>query len=90
MYISIHAPRVGSDPRKPNTCLAELKFQSTLPVWGATRGQAGFSGPGPEFQSTLPVWGATCIGPYTRRFPKFQSTLPVWGATPSTEHRVNA
>ena len=33
-------------------------FQSTLPVWGATRVDAdGIDAA--EFQSTLPVWGAT-------------------------------
>ncbi len=33
--ISIHAPRVGSDPTTQSTCKPP-KFQSTLPVWGAT------------------------------------------------------
>ena len=38
--ISIHAPRVGSDA-EGLCCLAnEGAFQSTLPVWGATRGRA--------------------------------------------------
>ena len=56
-------------------------FQSTLPVWGATRPLRG----GVDykiFQSTLPVWGATQDTPdagVERR--EFQSTLPVWGAT---------
>ena len=35
-YISIHAPRVGSDGEPLRTCAAGSKFQSTLPVWGAT------------------------------------------------------
>ena len=34
--ISIHAPRVGSDMSQYAT-RAEVQFQSTLPVWGATR-----------------------------------------------------
>ena len=34
------------------------KFQSTLPVWGATLLSQAVSGTA-EFQSTLPVWGAT-------------------------------
>ena len=38
-------------PRKPG-------FQSTLPVWGATKSEAA-SKPSQTFQSTLPVWGAT-------------------------------
>ena len=33
-------------------------FQSTLPVWGATRANRARN-PGNKFQSTLPVWGAT-------------------------------
>ena len=35
-----------------------MRFQSTLPVWGATRG-IGSSVARLRFQSTLPVWGAT-------------------------------
>ena len=35
--ISIHAPRVGSDASVPIIIDTEGKFQSTLPVWGATR-----------------------------------------------------
>ena len=35
-YISIHAPRGGSDLRDAERVAALLKFQSTLPVGGAT------------------------------------------------------
>ena len=35
------------------------KFQSTLPVWGATAVIAPLSFTVILFQSTLPVWGAT-------------------------------
>ena len=35
--ISIHAPRVGSDPLQQILRSSCLTFQSTLPVWGATR-----------------------------------------------------
>ena len=35
------------------------KFQSTLPVWGATWGYLDARRARREFQSTLPVWGAT-------------------------------
>ena len=78
--ISIHAPRVGSDPLVDALCDGEDAFQSTLPVWGATckryrrRGDA-------RFQSTLPVWGATLPWLRPDRLKSFQSTLPVWGAT---------
>ena len=34
--ISIHAPRVGSDPERVMALIIKQKFQSTLPVWGAT------------------------------------------------------
>ena len=34
--ISIHAPRVGSDPENFPFALSGGVFQSTLPVWGAT------------------------------------------------------
>ena len=36
--ISIHAPRVGSDLTVKSTLLTNFRFQSTLPVWGATSG----------------------------------------------------
>ena len=37
VWISIHAPRVGSDPRITYERDKLGRFQSTLPVWGATR-----------------------------------------------------
>ena len=56
--ISIHAPRVGSDEHTSKQQQTNPRFQSTLPVWGAT-----LSGVLAlwlvRFQSTLPVWGAT-------------------------------
>ena len=36
LAISIHAPRVGSDDEEKNAYNWLYKFQSTLPVWGAT------------------------------------------------------
>ena len=57
-----------------------VKFQSTLPVWGATGLFTQVFAQVP-FQSTLPVWGATQQCRQKRRRKKFQSTLPVWGAT---------
>ena len=56
------------------------KFQSTHPVWGATKTTmtwvltAGF-------QSTHPVWGATMAAYASASNIGFQSTHPVWGAT---------
>ena len=58
-YISIHAPRGGSDPNVSSTDIDIVQFQSTLPVGGATSiwiDRAWFIS---LFQSTLPVGGAT-------------------------------
>ncbi|EDN01986.1 hypothetical protein BACCAP_00019 [Pseudoflavonifractor capillosus ATCC 29799] len=39
---------------------SSFRFQSTLPVWGATyRAPASIMADSTQFQSTLPVWGAT-------------------------------
>ena len=62
------------------TSIFLVRFQSTLPVWGATRDQLRSAGY-PAFQSTLPVWGATVRLASGRVLQGFQSTLPVWGAT---------
>ena len=35
--ISIHAPRVGRDPKLSEHCQSAFRFQSTRPVWGATK-----------------------------------------------------
>ena len=35
-WVSIHAPRVGSDSVKSCILIVRSGFQSTLPVWGAT------------------------------------------------------
>ena len=80
-FISIHAPRVGSDSTDGTQPSGQKLFQSTLPVWGATyvadaRMRSGI------FQSTLPVWGATAAANVALSYNGFQSTLPVWGATP--------
>ena len=56
--ISIHAPREGSDFTCPGSIVTILKFQSTLPVRGATQDRQQHRGAA-SFQSTLPVRGAT-------------------------------
>ena len=56
--ISIHAPRAGSDRQSEQERCASLRFQSTLPVRGATNG-ARQQKQDEQFQSTLPVRGAT-------------------------------
>ena len=58
------------------------QFQSTHPVWGATRMSGMDRAWASEFQSTHPVWGATgwaCSS--SKMMAEFQSTHPVWGAT---------
>ena len=41
-------------------CIAQMsRFQSTLPVWGATAYKTANFDAIMQFQSTLPVWGAT-------------------------------
>ena len=79
--ISIHAPRVGSDTGARQGGPGAGRFQSTLPVWGATTMEVRHMPEG-TFQSTLPVWGATPSWPTSCSWAtRFQSTLPVWGAT---------
>ena len=59
----------------------KFSFQSTLPVWGATR-KGNNRRSSHIFQSTLPVWGATFLTKVIIIIYRiFQSTLPVWGAT---------
>ena len=57
-YISIHAPREGSDRRFITSRARGTVFQSTLPVRGATPFHSG-DNTASLFQSTLPVRGAT-------------------------------
>ena len=74
--ISIHAPRVGRDTRRVMTSCSAARFQSTRPVWGATRGwKKQYNGA--KFQSTRPVWGATApTGSPAERSPNFNPRAP--------------
>ena len=80
--ISIHPPRVGSDPEGPQGPCICCRFQSTLPVWGATslikvgKMPKSISIHAPRVGSD-PVYGLP-----DGQGGLFQSTLPVWGATP--------
>ena len=80
--VSIHAPRVGSDPRQDRSNCYRESFQSTLPAWGATSLVA--RSPSRLIVSIhAPRVGSDDIGWQTRRVGNlFQSTLPAWGATP--------
>ena len=81
LIVSIHTPRVGSDRGIIGLWLDGEEFQSTLPVWGATRDKL------PKFNNN---GNFNPHSPYGERLPEaaagrirsaFQSTLPVWGAT---------
>ena len=52
---------MGSDQATPESRPGAIVFQSTLPVWGATRDHKEDTHHD-KFQSTLPVWGATAFG----------------------------
>ena len=77
LQISIHAPREGSDGSYKSPLPECARFQSTLPVRGATCGTSAAEMPGYRFQSTLPVRGATCRSPPDRRCsPHFNPRSP--------------
>ena len=79
--ISIHAPRVGSDERAREIFRLPPVFQSTLPVWGATKSnllqRANFF----DFNPRSPCGERLCAWADKIHHQRFQSTLPVWGAT---------
>ena len=81
--ISIHAPRVGSDINVRPTEEYCSSFQSTLPVWGATKASSGLAGYSWRFQSTLPVWGATGHQQRVRRPPRISIHAPRVGSDPA-------
>ena len=79
--ISIHAPRVGSDTYGSLSIDWPTTFQSTLPVWGATRDGAGGCKGNSYFNPRSPCGERPLRMRFTASAPRFQSTLPVWGAT---------
>ena len=78
--ISIHAPRVGSDPPGLWTRTRHNDFNPRSPCGERQASRLHQRGPH-GFQSTLPVWGATSQNRVFVTDDTFQSTLPVWGAT---------
>ena len=80
--ISIHAPRTGSDQKRPRVRFSPCQFQSTLPARGATVSPDS-EGKLYIFQSTLPARGATSPMRWKPCPRAFQSTLPARGATPA-------
>ncbi len=85
-YFNPRSP-CGERPRKFRDLTVFRKFQSTLPVWGATEGRKPARS-NLQFQSTLPVWGATRSGTLGADITEFQSTLPVWGATSASSPSI--
>ena len=79
--ISIHAPRMGCDVAGRMTARRSAGFQSTHPVWGATkRANISFAS-SPNFNPRTPYGVRPCsVFQRTINLP-FQSTHPVWGAT---------
>ena len=65
------------------------RFQSTLPMRGATRSR-GYGTRSALFQSTLPMRGATQSGGGLRMKHRFQSTLPMRGTTISARRSISA
>ena len=78
--ISIHAPRVGSDDLLRALPQHPQRFQSTLPVWGATAALLTSSRKRSYFNPRSPC-GERRGYKLQTAINKFQSTLPVWGAT---------
>ena len=84
LYFNPRTP-CGVRPKTAGWSLRASEFQSTHPVWGATKVYIGTMAE-LEFQSTHPVWGATEKGGKEMTDIQFQSTHPVWGATgPATK-----
>ena len=79
-FISIHAPRGGSDLVVLFLFLRLMYFNPRSP-WGERPRRCRMYMCTEVFQSTLPVGGATAMQDVGRYVLAFQSTLPVGGAT---------
>ena len=81
--ISIHAPRAGSDERYMVSTNGDIKkFQSTLPVRGATGGGGEITSEDINFNPRSPCGERPTEINRDDFTQLFQSTLPVRGATP--------
>ena len=78
--VSIHAPRVGRDPRSRGSLRPRKRFNSRAPR-GARPPLASGCPPVVLFQFTRPAWGATRRSCTRRSRAWFQFTRPAWGAT---------
>ena len=79
--ISIHTPHAGSDTATSTTALIPPKFQSTLPMRGATVSLTVFLPVADNFNPHSPCGERPFISRHTFQGIKFQSTLPMRGAT---------
>ena len=86
-FISIHAPRAGSDAYHLLYLLHLSGFQSTLPVRGATRA-AGINTSGTPISIHAPRAGSDPAPTLPCAPSAFQSTLPVRGATHALHQRT--
>ena len=80
MYISIHAPRTGSDFPGWFSPIRMGHFNPRSPH-GERRHRYAHASGGCTFQSTLPARGATSMVTKDTTAAQFQSTLPARGAT---------
>ena len=87
--ISIHAPRVGSDHRHGKAFYRAYRFQSTLPVWGATfcpyRKRAGLS-----ISIYAPRGGSDSLPGTTPRISSDFNPRSPWGERPSASREHSA
>ena len=79
--ISIHAPRAGCDRRQRGRSASGRRFQSTRPVWGATRSRGGAAVQGGHFNPRTPCGVRPQEETFAAQTLEFQSTHPVRGAT---------
>ncbi len=79
-FISIHAPRTGSDDVALLAAEADADFNPRSPH-GERQKKCLVVACALIFQSTLPARGATTVRQAARTRPAFQSTLPARGAT---------
>ena len=80
LTISIHASRMGCDPRHVDGTRLCADFNPRIP-YGMRRMRPAAKNTVYRFQSTHPVWDATTIVSVEPSPVQFQSTHPVWDAT---------
>ena len=89
--ISILAPRAGSDPSRASGCIDIGKFQSSLPVRGATDPNSHHPCTIQHFNPRSPCGERPVSWRRCRTTQTFQSSLPVRGATwlpPACAHPI--